>query len=135
MALDILKRLKVAILVTDGFEKVELTRPRDALNDAGAVTFIVSPKSSSVRSWNFTNWDEEMPVDVTLDEANLRISTRCTCRAASSTQMRSESSRRRSHSQRHSLTPASRWLRSAMAPGWWLKPAPRTGGARRRGHR
>ena len=40
-------------------------------------------------------------------------------------QMRSESSRRRSHSQRHSLTPASRWLRSAMAPGWWLKPAPR----------
>jgi protease I len=69
MALDILKRLKVAILVTDGFEKVELTRPRDALNDAGAVTFIVSPKSSSVRSWNFTNWDEEMPVDVTLDEA------------------------------------------------------------------
>ncbi len=69
MALDILRRLKVAILVTDGFEKVELTRPRDALNDAGAVTFIVSPKSSSVRSWNFTNWDEEMPVDATLDEA------------------------------------------------------------------
>jgi protease I len=69
MALDTLKRLKVAILVTDGFEKVELTRPRDALDEAGAVTLIVSPKSSSVRSWNFANWDEEMPVDVTLDAA------------------------------------------------------------------
>jgi PfpI family intracellular protease len=70
MASDTLKGLKVAILVTDGFEKVELTRPRKALDEAGAVTRIVSPKSSKVRSWNFTNWDEEMPVDVNLDEAN-----------------------------------------------------------------
>jgi protease I len=69
MAQDTLKGLKVAILVTDGFEKVELTRPREALDAAGAVTLIVSPKSSKVRSWNFTNWDEEMPVDVPLDEA------------------------------------------------------------------
>ena len=69
MASDTLKGLKVAILVTDGFEKVELTQPRKALDEAGAVTRIVSPKSSKVRSWNFTNWDEEMPVDVNLDEA------------------------------------------------------------------
>jgi protease I len=69
MALDTLKGLKVAILVTDGFEKVELTGPREALDGAGAMTRIVSPKSSKVRSWNLTNWDEEMPVDANLDEA------------------------------------------------------------------
>ena len=38
MAQDTLKGLKVAILVTDGFEKVELTEPRKALDEAGAET-------------------------------------------------------------------------------------------------
>jgi protease I len=35
VAQDTLKGLKVAILVTDGFEKVELTEPRKALDEAG----------------------------------------------------------------------------------------------------
>ena len=39
-----LNGLKVAILVTDGFEQVELTEPRKALDEAGAETRIVSPK-------------------------------------------------------------------------------------------
>lgn len=56
MPQDTLKRLKVAILVTDGFEQVELTRPRSAVDESGAQTLIVSPKNSSVRSWNFTEW-------------------------------------------------------------------------------
>jgi putative intracellular protease/amidase len=58
------ERSKVAILVTDGFEKVELTEPRKALDEAGAETRIVSPKSDRVRSWNFTDWDQELTVDV-----------------------------------------------------------------------
>ena len=33
--------LRVAILATDGFEQVELTDPREALEDAGAVTAVV----------------------------------------------------------------------------------------------
>jgi PfpI family intracellular protease len=66
---DTLKGLKIAILVTDGFELVELTEPRRALDEAGATTRIVSPKSATVRSWNFTDWDCELPVDVKLDEA------------------------------------------------------------------
>ena len=70
VASNVLKGLKVAILVTDGFEKVELTRPREALDEAGASTSVVSPKSTKVRSWNFTNWDREISVDVNLDEAN-----------------------------------------------------------------
>jgi DJ-1/PfpI family len=50
MAEHALKGLKVAILVTDGFEKVELTEPRKALDEAGAETRIVSPKADRVRT-------------------------------------------------------------------------------------
>ena len=34
---------RVAILVTDGFEQVEMTEPRHALDQAGARVSIVSP--------------------------------------------------------------------------------------------
>ncbi len=44
MTSETLKGLKVAILATDGFEQVELTKPRQALDEAGAETRIVSPK-------------------------------------------------------------------------------------------
>ena len=40
---------KVAILVTDGFEQVEMTKPRDALKEAGARTSIVSLKTGKFR--------------------------------------------------------------------------------------
>lgn len=64
-----LKGKKVAILVTDGFEQVELTEPRKALDAAGAQTSIVSPKEDKVRGWNFTDWGEELKVDVPLAQA------------------------------------------------------------------
>ncbi len=64
-----LKGLKVAILVEDGFEQVELVEPRKALDQAGAETKIVSPTDQRVKGWNFTNWGEELPVDVPLSQA------------------------------------------------------------------
>jgi deglycase len=64
-----LKGKKVAILVADGFERVELTEPRQALDAAGAQTSIVSPKKDKVRGWNFTDWGEELTVDVPLAQA------------------------------------------------------------------
>jgi len=64
-----LKGVKVAILVTDGFEQVELTEPRKALDDAGADTSIISPKHDVVRGWNFTDWGDNFGVDVALDKA------------------------------------------------------------------
>ena len=67
MANENLQGVKVAILVEDGFEQVELTEPRKALEQAGAETQIVSPKSHTVRGWNFTEWGDEFPVDVALD--------------------------------------------------------------------
>ena len=64
-----LKGVKVAILVTDGFEQVELTEPRKALDDAGADTSIISPKRDVVRGWNFTDWGDNFAVDVPLAQA------------------------------------------------------------------
>lgn len=60
---------RVAILVTEGFEQVELTEPRKALDQAGAQTSIVSPKSGNIRAWKFTEWGDQFPVDVPLDQA------------------------------------------------------------------
>ena len=64
-----LKGLKVAILVDNGFEQVELTEPRKALDQAGAETRIVSPQNGRVRAWNLTEWGDKFPVDVPLDQA------------------------------------------------------------------
>ncbi len=61
---------KIAILIDNGFEEVEMTKPRTALNEAGAETFIVSPQQSKVRAWNFTDWSQDYPVDRPLDRAN-----------------------------------------------------------------
>jgi len=68
IAMANLNGLKVAILVTDGFEQVELVEPRKALDAAGAKTQIVSPKTDRVRGWKFTEWGDELPVDVSLDK-------------------------------------------------------------------
>jgi protease I len=60
---------KIAILVTDGFEEVELLKPREALDEAGAQTQIVSPKDGKVKGWRSTEWGSELPVDVPLTQA------------------------------------------------------------------
>ncbi|HZU30263.1 MAG TPA: type 1 glutamine amidotransferase domain-containing protein [Candidatus Angelobacter sp.] len=61
---------RVAILATDGFEQVELLKPREALNQAGAETTVVSPKSGEIKGWNFTEWGQTVPVDESLDDVN-----------------------------------------------------------------
>jgi protease I len=60
---------KVAILVADGFEQVELTNPREALEKAGAETQIVSPAGPTVRGWEETKWGKTFKVDVPLKRA------------------------------------------------------------------
>jgi len=65
-----LEGLNVAILVTDGFEQVELVEPRKSLDEAGANTKIISPKQDKVRGWKFTEWGDQMPVDLALNQAN-----------------------------------------------------------------
>ena len=60
---------KVAILVADGFEQVELTEPKQALEKAGAVAEIVSPSNGKVKGWNHRDWGTEFPIDTELNSA------------------------------------------------------------------
>jgi protease I len=60
---------KVAILVTDGFEQVEMTEPRNALEEAGAETKIVSLKSGQIQGMHHADNGEKFDVDLTLEQA------------------------------------------------------------------
>ena len=60
---------KVAILVADGFEQVEMTNPREALDAAGAETKIVSLKSGQIQGMNHMEKGDKFDVDLTLDDA------------------------------------------------------------------
>ena len=65
-----LKGKKIAILATDGFEQAELTDPRKALDDAGATTVVISPKSGEIRGWDKKDWGKTVKVDKVLADAN-----------------------------------------------------------------
>jgi protease I len=61
---------KIAILAEDGVEQVELQEPRQALENAGAETELISPRSKTVRAWQHDHWGDELDVDVSLDQAS-----------------------------------------------------------------
>jgi len=61
---------KIAILVADGFEQVELTEPRKALEQEGAQTVLISPSQGKVKGWNHRQWGDEFQVDLTLEQAD-----------------------------------------------------------------
>jgi protease I len=65
---------RVAILVADGFEQVELTGPKEALEAAGAKTEIISPADKKVRGWEGEDmdWGSKFEVDVPLADASAR---------------------------------------------------------------
>src|SRR5262245_19977790 len=70
MAKKNLNGMKVAILVDEGFEQVEVIKPRKALDRAGAETKVVSPQEGEVRGWNLKRWGKLVAVDVPLDSAD-----------------------------------------------------------------
>ncbi len=61
---------RVAILVANGFEQVEMTEPRQALQQAGAQTVLISPVQGQVKGWNHTEWGDSFQVNQPLDSAN-----------------------------------------------------------------
>jgi protease I len=67
-----LKGKKVAILVAEGFEQVEMTEPKKALEAAGAVTKIVSPAKGEVQGWKHFDKADKFTVDVPLEAAQAR---------------------------------------------------------------
>ena len=82
---------KIAIVATDGFEQVEVTEPKKALEEAGATVHVISPKPGQIKGWKFTEWGEKTNVDRTLDEAKtLGLRRACISR-------RSNQSRQASH--------------------------------------
>lgn len=64
-----LKGKKVAILVADGFEQIELTGPKDALEQAGAEIQIVSPAEGEVQGWNHDEKADRFAVGMPLNLA------------------------------------------------------------------
>src|ERR1039458_4891720 len=67
---DTLQGKTVSILATDGFEQSELLKPKQALEDAGAKTQVVSPAEKKIKGWEHINWGQEIPVDVPLKSAD-----------------------------------------------------------------
>jgi protease I len=67
-----LRGKKIAILVANGFEQIELTEPKAALEAAGARARIVSPEEKHVKGWKHTEWGDQFHVDVPLSQASAR---------------------------------------------------------------
>ena len=61
---------RVAILVTNGFEQVEMVKPRKALDEAGAKTDLISPMKGEVQGWNHEEKGDKFRVDVDLNSAD-----------------------------------------------------------------
>ncbi len=57
-----LRNKRVAALVDNGFEQVELDEPKKALEAAGAKVDVVSPQSGKVKGWQHTRWGDELPI-------------------------------------------------------------------------
>lgn len=68
--METLNRKRVAILATNGFEESELREPKKALEKAGAEVHIISESTGNIKGWSNGNWNNEYPVDKTLNEAN-----------------------------------------------------------------
>ncbi|HLP52776.1 MAG TPA: type 1 glutamine amidotransferase domain-containing protein [Chitinophagales bacterium] len=61
---------KVAVLVANGFEESEFTKPVEALRDAGAKVDVISLKSGKVKAWKDNDWGGEYDVDRTIERVN-----------------------------------------------------------------
>ncbi|HVZ23610.1 MAG TPA: type 1 glutamine amidotransferase domain-containing protein [Vicinamibacterales bacterium] len=64
-----LRGKRVAALVANGFEQVELTEPKRALEEAGARVDVVSPEKQQVHGWNHKEWGDTVAVDTPLESA------------------------------------------------------------------
>lgn len=61
---------KVAILTEEGFEQIELTSPKAALEAAGATVDIVSPKKGKIKAWDKTDWGITIDADKELSNVS-----------------------------------------------------------------
>lgn len=64
-----LKDKKVAIITDHGFEEIELTSPKKALEDAGATVHIISAHDT-VKAWAHDHWSIELKADANIKNAS-----------------------------------------------------------------
>jgi protease I len=65
-----LKGIRVAILATDGVEQAELTEPRKFLDQLGAETILLSPKTGQIQAMQHDEKSEKIKVDRVLEGAD-----------------------------------------------------------------
>ena len=61
---------KIAILATDGVEQVELVEPRQALEEAGATTELVSLDEGEIQGFNHLDHGDKLKVDRKVSDAS-----------------------------------------------------------------
>lgn len=64
-----IKKSRILIIATDGFEQSELMVPRDKLKQAGAEVHVASPSGRAIRGWDHTDWGQSVDVDLKIAEA------------------------------------------------------------------
>jgi protease I len=68
---DSLNGKKIAIIATDGVEQVELVKPREAVEQAGGQTELLSPKSGEIQAMNHDlEPAETFPVQKSISDAS-----------------------------------------------------------------
>ena len=108
---------KVAILVAEGFEQVELTEPKKALEQAGAQTKIVSPAKDQVQGWHHFDKGDKFPSMFISTKPMLMSSTPCCCPGELPIPINFGRCRRPSSSCAAFSLRGGRWRQSAMARG------------------
>ena len=58
------------LMANEGVEQVELTRPLDAVRDAGAQADIIAPEAGDVQAFNHLDRGDKFPVDRTVKEVS-----------------------------------------------------------------
>src|SRR5687768_5042417 len=61
---------RVAILAADGFEQVELTKPKEALEEAGATVSIISTNSDQIQGMHHADKGDSFDVDMPVSDAH-----------------------------------------------------------------
>jgi protease I len=67
---DRLKGKRIAILAADMVERAELVEPREALEDAGATTDLISLESGAIQTVNHDDKADMQKVDLTIGDAD-----------------------------------------------------------------
>jgi len=64
-----LKKKRVAVMATDGFEQSEFEKPIKALKKEGILVDVLSINKGKIKGWREKKWGEKFNVDTTFDKA------------------------------------------------------------------